>query len=173
MRPSRLRALRIFRALNRLCIKTTITAAELCTIGIWERLHVATVCWAGKPSKYVWDRVRQIRGEDAQASLGTRTRGQVRAHMTMPIVVTPTCAACGTLIRHRARRPRILACTVGAEPSIVQSSILQRRESGQWYLRGKGVVTSNGDLHLVGQNQLSSNSRVVTCSSSGIIIGGS
>ena len=39
--------------LDGLVIETTITATELCTVGMWSGLTAATVCWTGRRSKYV------------------------------------------------------------------------------------------------------------------------
>jgi hypothetical protein len=52
--------------------ETTITAAELCTAGMWERIDggYRLLDWAAV--EVCLDRVREIRSEDAQASLGNR-----------------------------------------------------------------------------------------------------
>ena len=46
--------------------ETTITAAELCTCGMWDGSTAATACWTGKRSKYAWTKYARSEG---------RTRG--------------------------------------------------------------------------------------------------
>ena len=58
---------------------------------------------------------------------------KIQAHMAKPIVVTPSCAACGT---PSARIEPVAPGQHPAEwkqwPSTVQDSILRQREQGQW-----------------------------------------
>ena len=54
--------------LDGLAIETTITAAELCTIGMWERVDGGYRVLDWEAVEVCLDHVREIRGEDAQAS---------------------------------------------------------------------------------------------------------
>lgn len=132
--------------LDGLGIETTITAAELCTIGTWERVGGGYRVLDWEAVEVCLDLVRQDNGEDPRALAWEREReAKVRTHMAKPIVVTPPCAACGT---PSARVELVAPGQVPAEweqwPGTVQASILRRREPGQWYLLVKGVATYNG-----------------------------
>ncbi len=54
--------------LDGLAIETTITAAELCTVGMWERVDGGYRVLDWEAVEVCLDHVREIRGEDAQAS---------------------------------------------------------------------------------------------------------
>ena len=53
--------------LDGLAIETTITAAELCTVGMWERVDGGYRVLDWEAVEVCLDHVREIRGEDAQA----------------------------------------------------------------------------------------------------------
>src|SRR5580704_12417334 len=53
--------------LDGLAIETTITAAELCTAGMWERVDGGYRVLDWEAVEVCHDHVRQIRGEDPQA----------------------------------------------------------------------------------------------------------
>src|ERR1700732_31442 len=83
--------------LDGLAIETTITAAELCTVGMWERVDVGYRVLDWEAVEICLDQVRQRRGEDHRAWPGNREREpRVRAKMAQPMVVTPPCAVCRT-----------------------------------------------------------------------------
>ncbi len=81
--------------LDGLSIETTITAAELCTSGMWQRVDGGYRVLGWEAVEVCLDRVRQVRGEDPQALAWEREHeAKIHAHMAKPIVVTPPCAVC-------------------------------------------------------------------------------
>jgi len=132
--------------LDGLRTETTITAAELCTAGMWQRVDGGYRVLDWEAVEVCLDRVRQIRGEDPQALAWEREReAQIQAHMAKPIVVTPPCAACGTpSARIELVAPGQLPAEWEQWPSTMQGNILRRREPGQWYLLVKGITTDSG-----------------------------
>ena len=132
--------------LDGLSIETTITAAELCTSGMWERVDGGYRVLDWEAVEVCLDRVRQIRGEDPHALAWERGHeAKVQASMAKPMVVTPPCAACGI---PSARIELVAPGHFPAEweqwPSTVRASIVRQREPGQWYLLFKGVAAYNG-----------------------------
>ena len=78
-------------------IETTITAAELCIIGTWERVGGGYRVLDWEAVEVCLDQVRQILGEDPQAlAWEAEHEAKIQACMATPIVATPPCAACGT-----------------------------------------------------------------------------
>jgi hypothetical protein len=68
--------------LDGLSIETTITAAELCTAGMWERVDGGYRVLDWEAVEICLDRVRERRGEDLQALTWEREReALVRAQM--------------------------------------------------------------------------------------------
>ena len=126
--------------------ETTITAVELCTVGVWERVEggYRVLDWEAVE---VWlDRVRQIRGEDPNALAWEREReALLHAQMAKPTVVTHLCEECGT---PSARVELVAPGQVPAEweqwSRAVQDGIMRRRGPGKWYLLFKGVAAYNG-----------------------------
>jgi hypothetical protein len=133
--------------LDSLRTETTTTAVELCTAGMWQRIHGGYRVLDWEAVEVCLDHVRQIRGEDPQALAWEQEReAQTQAHMAEPIVVTPPCAACGTpSARIELVAPGHLPAQWEQWPSTAQGNILRRREPGQWYLLVKGTATDNGD----------------------------
>jgi hypothetical protein len=83
--------------LDGLGIETTITAAELCAIGTWQRVDGGYRVLDWEAVEYALDGVRQRRGEDPKALAAERDHeARAWAHMATPMVVTPPCAVCGT-----------------------------------------------------------------------------
>jgi hypothetical protein len=83
--------------LDGLSIETTITAAELCTSGMWERVDGGYRVLDWEAVGVCLDQVRQRRGEDPQALAWEREHeAKSQAQMAKPIVVSPPCATCGT-----------------------------------------------------------------------------
>jgi hypothetical protein len=78
-------------------IETTITSAELCAIGTWQRVDGGYRVLNWEAVEYALDGVRRVRGEDPMALAAERDHeAKAWAHMAAPMVVTPPCAACGT-----------------------------------------------------------------------------
>lgn len=78
-------------------IETTVTAAELCACGMWQRVDGGSRVLDWEAVEVCLDSVRLRRGEDPRALAWEREReAKVWAHMAKPMVVTPPCAACGT-----------------------------------------------------------------------------
>ncbi len=132
--------------LDGLSTDTTITAAELRLVGMWERVDGGYRVLDWEAVEICLDRVRETRGDDAQALTGEHEReALVRAQMAKAMVVTPPCAVC----RNPSARVELVAPGQPAAeweqwPRTVQASILRRRQPGQWYLLFKGVATCNG-----------------------------
>ena len=127
-------------------IETTMTAAELCATGMWERAGGGYRVLDWEAVEYALDGVRQRRGEDPGALAAERDHeARAWAHMAEPMVVTPGCAVCGT----PSARVELVApggVPAGWEkwPGTVRASIVRRRQPGQWYLLFRGVAADNG-----------------------------
>ena len=132
--------------LSGLGTETTITAAELCTAGVWERVDGGYRVLDWEAVEVCLDQVRQIRGEDPQALAWEREReARVLAQMATAMVVTPPCAACGTpATRIELVAPGQLPAEWEQWPSTVQGSIRRRRESGQSHVLFTGIASCNG-----------------------------
>ena len=132
--------------LDGLAIETTITAAELCTAGMWERVDGGYRVLDWEAVEVCLDQVRQRRGEDEQTLAWEREReALVQAQMAQPMVVTPPCAVCGTpSARVELVAPGRLPAEWEQWPRTVQDSIQRQRQPGQWYLLFKGVASCNG-----------------------------
>ena len=82
--------------LDGLSIETTITAAELCTTGMWERIDGGYRVLDWEAVEICLDRVRETRGEDPLALAWEQEReARFQAQMATTMVVTPPCAVCG------------------------------------------------------------------------------
>jgi hypothetical protein len=126
--------------LDGLSIETTITAAELCTIGMWERVDRGYRVLDWEAVELCLDLVRQREGEDEQALTWEREReALVQAQTAQPMAAAPPCAACGT---PAARVELVAPGQMPAEweqwPRAVQDSIGRQRQPAQWYLLFKG-----------------------------------
>jgi hypothetical protein len=132
--------------LDGLGIETTITAAELCAIGTWQRVDGGYRVLDWEAVEYALDGVRQRQGEDPQALAADRDHeARAWAHMATPMVITPPCAACGTpSARVELVAPGQLPAEWEQWPRTVQDRIVRQREPGQWYLLFKGVAGYNG-----------------------------
>ena len=97
LRPSWVRTDDYLEHLDGLGIETTITAAELCTAGMWERVDGGYRVLDWEAVEVCLDQVCQRRGEDPQALAWERDcEAKVQADLARPMVVTPPCAVCGT-----------------------------------------------------------------------------
>lgn len=123
--------------LNDLGLQATITADELCTVGLWERTG---------GGYRILDQVRQHTGENLQALTREPEHAATAwARMAEPVVVTPPCAACGTpSARVELVAPGQLPAQWNQWPSTAQASISRQREPGQWYLLVTGPAAGNG-----------------------------
>jgi hypothetical protein len=132
--------------LDGLAIETTITAAELCTIGMWERVDGGYRVLDWEAVEICLDKVRQRCGEDEQALAWEREReALVRTQMAQAMVVTPPCAVCGTpSARVELVAPGCLPAEWEQWPRTVQDSTGRQRQPGQWYLLFQGVASGNG-----------------------------
>ena len=131
--------------LDGLGIETTITAAELCTIGMWERVDGGYRVLDWEAVEYALDLVRQRTGEDPRALAADQEhQAKIQAHMAKPMVITPPCAACRAPAAHiELVAPGQLPAGCDQWPGTVQGSFLRRPEPGQWYLLVKGMGTRN------------------------------
>ena len=132
--------------LDGLAIETTITAAELCTFGMWERVDGGYRVLDWEAVEVCLDQVCQRRGRTSRPWPGNgNTRPQVRAQMAQPMVVTPPCAVCGIpSARVELVAPGHLPAEWKQWPRTVQASIQRQRQPGQRYLLFKGVAAYNG-----------------------------
>jgi hypothetical protein len=132
--------------LDGLAIETTITAAELCTAGMWERADGGYRVLDWQAVEVSLDQVRQRRGEDEPTLTGEREReALVRAQVPQAMVVTPPCAVCGTpSARVELVAPGCLPTEWDQWPRTVQDRIQRQRQPGQWYLLFQGVASGNG-----------------------------
>jgi hypothetical protein len=126
--------------LDGLGVETTITAVELCTAAMWERVDGGYRVLDWEAVEVCLDQVRQRRGEDPQALAWEREReAKVWARMARPMVVSPPCAACGSpSVRVELVAPGQFPAEWERWPSTVQDSMLRQRQPGQWYLLFKG-----------------------------------
>jgi hypothetical protein len=132
--------------LDGLAIETTITAVELCAIGLWERVHGGYRILDWELVEVSLDHIRQIEAEAAEAREREREReAQVHARMAKAMVVTPPCAVC------QAPSARIELVAPGELPAgwehwetWKQDSFLRHHEPERWLLIFKGVAAGNG-----------------------------
>jgi len=119
--------------LDGLSIETTITAAELCTSGIWARVDGGYRVLDWEAVEVGLDRVGQIRGEDPQALAWEHEREvKVQAHTAKPMVVTPPCTACGSpSARIELLAPGQFPAEWEQWPRTVRASIMRQRKPGQ------------------------------------------
>jgi hypothetical protein len=73
-------------------METTITAAELCAAGMWERAAGGYRVLDSEAVQVCVDRVRELREEDERKRTRERER---QARMARPIVAATPCAVCG------------------------------------------------------------------------------
>jgi hypothetical protein len=127
-------------------IETTITAAELCTCGMWQRVDGGYRVLDWEAVEVCLDSVRQRRGGDPHALAWEREHeAKVWAHMAQPMVMTPLCAACGTpSTRIELVAPGKFSAEWEQWPATVRAIIVRQRRPGQWYLLFKGVAADNG-----------------------------
>jgi hypothetical protein len=132
--------------LDGLGVETTIAAAELCTIGTWERVEGGYRVLDWEAVEVCLDHVRETRSEDPQALAWDRdSEAKARAQMAEAMVFTPPCAECGAAAsRVELVAPGQLPAEWEQWPSRVRDIISRQREPGQWYLLLKGTATENG-----------------------------
>ena len=119
-----------------LSTETTITAAELCTAGMWERVSGGYRVLSWEAVQVCLDRVREIKREDPRALAWEREReAQALAQMATAMVCMP-----GPVSAHRARDPGTHARRMGAVAQHGAGSIVRQREPGQWYFRFKASL---------------------------------
>jgi len=128
-------------------IETTITAAELCAIGTWERVGDGYRVLDWEAVEVCLDRVRQDKGEDPRALVWDREHeARIQARMATPMVVTPPCAACGIPAAHiELLAPGQLPAGWDQWPGTAQGSFLRPPRPGQWYLLRQ--YTATGDSY--------------------------
>jgi hypothetical protein len=130
--------------LDGLGVETTITAAELCTIGTWQRAGGGYRILDWEAVECALDQVRQSRGEDQQALAAEREHeAKIQARMATPMVITPPCAACGAPSAHieLVAPGQLPAGWDQRPPGTMPGSILRRPEPGRWYLLAKDIAT--------------------------------
>ena len=145
--------------LDGLGVETTITAAELCAIGTWERAGGGYRVLDWEAVECALDRVRQDRGEDPQAVAADRDHeAKIQARMAMPMLITPPCAACGAPSAHieLVGPGQLPAGWDQRLPGTMGGSILRRPAPGRWYLLATDIATGTSyggpvDASLAGQ----------------------
>ncbi len=129
--------------LDGLGIETTITAAELCAIGTWERVGGGYRVLDWEAVEVCLDLVRRDNGEDPRALAWDREHeARIQARMAKPMVVTPPCAACGIPAAHiELLAPCQLPVGWDQWPGTAHGSFLRRPEPGQWYLLRQDIAS--------------------------------
>ena len=130
--------------LDGLGVETTITAAELCAIGTWERVGGGYRILDWEAVEYALDRVRQDRGDDPQALAAERDHeAKIQARTATPMLITPPCAACGAPAAHieLVAPGQLPAGWDQRLPGTTGGSILRRPEPGRWYLLATDIAT--------------------------------
>jgi hypothetical protein len=132
--------------LDDLGLQATITAAELCSAGLWERaaggyrILDRTIAGAGP------DQARQATSQDLHAP--AREPGPEATdwgRLAEPGTVTPPCAACGSpAARIELVAPGQLPSQWDHWPGDAQATITRLRQPGQWHLIVAGPVAGNG-----------------------------
>jgi hypothetical protein len=132
--------------LNGLGLQATITAAELCTVGLWERTGGGYRLVDQEAVQTCLDRVRQHAGETPQVPAREPEHSAVDwGSMAEPVLITPPCAVCGTpAARIELIAPGQLPDQWDQWPSTVQDSIMRDRQPGQWHLLVAGPAAGNG-----------------------------
>jgi hypothetical protein len=132
--------------LNDLGLQPTITADELCTVGLWERTGGGYRLLDREAVEVCQDLVRQRKDADQRALTAEREQqARAWAPMAKPVMVTPPCAACGTpSARIELVAPGQLPAQWDQWPSTVQASIMHDRQPGQWHLLVTGPAAGNG-----------------------------
>lgn len=127
-------------------IETTITAAELCTCGMWERVDGGYRVLDWEAVEVCLDNIRKRQGEDPHALAWEHEHeAKMWAQMAHPMVVTPPCAACDApSTRIELVAPGQLPAEWEQWPVTVRASIERQRQPGQWWLLFKGVAAYNG-----------------------------
>ncbi len=132
--------------LNDLGLQPTITADELCTVGLWERTGGGYRILDREAVELCQDLVRQRKDTD-QRALAEEREHQARAWapMAKPIMVTPPCAACGTpSARIELVAPGQLPAEWDQWPGTAKASVMRDRQAGQWHLLVTGPAAGNG-----------------------------
>jgi hypothetical protein len=131
--------------LNGLGIETTITAAELCAIGTWERVSDGYRCLDWEAVEYTLDGLRQSKGEDPKALAEERDHeARAWAHMATPMVVTPPCAACGDpAARIELVPPGQLPAGWDQWPGPGPGRFVRRPNPREWYILRHGLAGGN------------------------------
>jgi hypothetical protein len=132
--------------LNDLGLQPTITADELCSVGMWDRTGGGYRILDYEAVQACQDLVRQRKDAD-QRALAQEREHQARAWapMAKPVMVSPPCAACGTpSARIELVAPGTLPAQWDQWPSTVQASITRDRQPGQWHLLVTGPAAGNG-----------------------------
>jgi hypothetical protein len=127
-------------------LQPTITADELCTVGLWERSGGGYRILDHEAAGLGQDLVRQ-RNNRGQKALADERECQARAWVprARPVMVTPPCAACGTpSARIELLAPGQLPAEWDQWPSAMQASVTRDRPPGQWHLLVTGPAAGNG-----------------------------
>ena len=119
-----------------LSIETTLAAAELCTVGMWERVDGGYRVLDWEAVEVCLDEVRQRQGEDPLAQVWDRdNETKIWAQLASPVDVTPPCAVCGTpTTRIELAPPEYELADWDRRPHVVRATVEQDRAPGQWYL---------------------------------------
>jgi len=127
--------------LNGLGIETTIPAAELCTLGTWERISGGYRCLDWEAVEYALDGLRQRKGEDPKALAADQEHeAKASASMAMPMVITPPCAACRSPSAHvELVPPGQLPAGWDAWPGTAPGRFVRRPHPREWYILRQGL----------------------------------
>ena len=132
--------------LNGLGIETTITAAELCALGTWERISDGYRVLDWESVEYALDGLRQRNGEDPKAIAEERDHeARSWAHMATPMAITVPCAACGNqAARIEILPPGQLPAGWDQWPGPALGRFIRPPDPGEWYILRHGIAGGNG-----------------------------
>jgi hypothetical protein len=124
-------------------------AAELCSVGVWERAAGGYRILDQDAVGRCQDLARQLFGEAARVRARIRARehaqAQLMPEMAQAMVVTVPCAVCeAPATRIELVAPGQLPTQWEQWPGTVRDSVLRHRGPGQWYLILDGVAGGNG-----------------------------
>jgi len=125
--------------LDGLSIKTTLTAAELCAIGLWERVDGGYRVLDWEAVEVCLDNVRRRRGEDPFAMAWDQDNElKIWAQRATPMAVSPPCSECGAPAISIQLVPPGHELAENHERNTGGTSAERDRKPGQWWLQVTG-----------------------------------
>jgi hypothetical protein len=127
-----------------LTIETALTAAELSTIGLWQRIDGGYRVLDWEAVEFCLDLARQRAGEDTQDLAAEHDR-EALVQMNQPMIITPPCGPCRTYLPALSSSPPD-TCRPNAANGPAPSKTASNSNSSQEAVvpAVKGVATDNG-----------------------------